>query len=68
MAMSVKITRDLLTLTSCIDLSVRIVVKYLKVEPLLRYSHLSGSTFSILFLPAPYHVLSTRKLEAEWMI
>jgi hypothetical protein len=33
MAMVAKITRDLSTVTSCIDLSVRIVTKYPKVEP-----------------------------------
>jgi hypothetical protein len=30
--------------------------------------HLSGSTYSILFLPAPYHVLSSGKLEAVLQI
>ncbi len=38
MAMAVKITRDLSTVMSCIDLSVRIVTKSPKVEPLLIFS------------------------------
>jgi hypothetical protein len=38
MAMAAKITRDLSTVTSCIDLSVRIVTKSPKVEPLLLFS------------------------------
>jgi hypothetical protein len=38
MAMAVKITRDLATMTSCIDLSVRIVTKSLKGGSLLVFS------------------------------
>ncbi len=38
MAMAVKITRDLPSVTSCIDLSVRIVTKSPKIEPLLIFS------------------------------
>ncbi len=43
MAMGITITRDLATVTTCIDLSVRIVTKTPKVGPHLIFSiHLSG--------------------------
>jgi hypothetical protein len=62
MAMAVEITWDLSTVMSCIDLSVRIVTKPPKVEPLLKFSISLAEGFSFLlvqvcssnvFLPPP---------------
>jgi hypothetical protein len=47
--MAVKITWDLSTVTSCIDLSVRIVTKSPKVGPLLMFSMSLGGTLLFLY-------------------